>query len=129
MTGKISTFGGQHDSGCLFTEGLSLYEHHECDLRPDLFSQRASDQSEGTSKRLRCNALYFAWRFNNKAFNRKGLQTTTFWFINNKNGLTVPMSLVDWGPHERTGRVFDISPYAGELLKVATDDELECLNL
>lgn len=128
MQGKLSTFGGQHDSGMARNEGLALWEHAECDLRPDLFSQRASDLTEGSSKRLRCNALYFAYRFP-KAFNRKGLQQTTFWFINNKNGLTIPLSLVDWGPHERTGRVFDISPYAAELLKVQTDDELECLNL
>lgn len=128
MQGKISTFGGPWDSGMTRTEGLAIWEHHEADLRPDLFSQRASDQTEGTSKRLKCNALYFAYRFP-KAHNRNGLQHSVFWFKNNKNGLIIPMSLVDWGPHERTKRVFDISPYAAELLRVQTDDELECLNL
>lgn len=128
MQGRISTFGGPHDSGMLRTEGLALYEAAEADLRPDLFSQRASDPTEGTSKRLKCNALYFAYRFP-KAHNRAGLQKSIFWFKNNKNGLIIPLSLVDFGPHERTKRVFDISPYAAELLRVQTDDELECLNL
>lgn len=128
MIGKISVFGGQHDTGMTHTEGLALYEHKEADIRPDLFSQRASDLTEGTSKRLKCNALYFAYRFP-KAHNRKGLQLSVFWFINNKNGLTVPLSLTDWGPHERTGRVFDLSPYAAELLRLKTDEEVECINL
>lgn len=128
MTGRISIFGGQHDSGMAHGEGLSLFEHHEADLRPDLFSQRASDLTEGSSKRLKCNALYFAYRFP-KAFNRSGLQHSLFWFLNPKNGLSLPLSLVDWGPHERTGRVFDLSPYAAELLRVQTDDTLECLSL
>lgn len=128
MTGKISTFGGPDDSGMTHTEGLAIYEHHEADLRPDLFRRRATDLTEGSSKRLKITALYFAYRFP-KAHNRKGLQQSIFWFVNNKNGLTIPMSLVDFGPHERTGRVFDISPYAAELLRVKTDEELECLNL
>lgn len=128
MQGRISVFGGPHDSGMHHGEGLALFEHHEADLRPDLFMPRASDKTEGTSKRLKCNALYFAYRFP-KAFNRKGLQSSIFWFINPKNGLTLPLSLVDYGPHEDTRRTFDISPYAAELLKVQTDDELECLNL
>lgn len=128
MLGRISTFGGPNDSGMTHNEGLALYEHKEADLRPDLFRQRATDLTEGSSKRLKNTALYFAYRFP-KAHNRNGLQHSIFWFINPKNGLTIPMSLVDWGPHERTKRVFDISTYAAELLRVQTDDEIECLNL
>ena len=125
MKGKISTFGGANDAGMTHTEGLSLYEHHEADLRPDLFFPRSSDPTEGTSKRLRPDALYFAYRFKHEVFFRKDVQQTPFILRNPKNGKMVCVSLVDWGPAEWTGRMFDLSPKAAELLGVETDEEVE----
>ena len=33
----------------------------------------------------------------------------------------------DWGPHEDTGRVADLSPYLMEKLELETDDEVEVI--
>jgi hypothetical protein len=128
MIGKISTFGGVNDSGMTRKEGLSLYEHSEADKRPDLFVPRGTDLEEGTSQRLRPNGLYFAYRFDlspQGGFNRLKLQHTIWMFRNPKNSLSVALSLVDWGPHENTDKTFDISPYASELLRVKTGEELD----
>lgn len=127
MKGKISTFGGSDDTGMTKTEGLALYEHNEADKRPDLFLPRSEDLTLGTSQRLRPDALFFAYRF--VKANRKSLQLTPWLFTNPLNGLSIPLWLCDWGPHERTGRIFDISPRAAMLLRLKTDDEVEAISL
>lgn len=125
MLGRISTFGGNGDPGMRIDEGLALYEHHEADGRPDLFLPRPVNAlAVGTSQRLRPGALYLAVRFD-KAIGRARLQWTPWALRNPRNGLAVVASLVDWGPHERTGRTFDISPSAAAMLAVNTDDTIE----
>ena len=124
MRGKISTFGGPGDTGMTKEEGLSLYEHDEANKRPDLFVTRSQDLREGTSQRLRHDGMYFAFRFH-RPINREALQRHPWLFTNPKTGAKVVLFLCDWGPHERTGRVFDISPRAAQLLGVKTDDELD----
>lgn len=122
-TGRISTFGGVGDTGMSITEGLALYEHHEADGRPDIFLPRPRE-AFGTSQRLRPGSLYLAVRFD-KSVGRARLQWTPWALRNPRNGLAVVASLVDWGPHERTGREFDISPAAAAMLAVQTDDTIE----
>lgn len=122
MTGKMSIFGGGKDGGMAHDEGLALWEHDEADKRPDLFLPRSKDLTEGSSKRLRPDALYFAYRFANVT--RDKLQQTVWRLTNLKNGKSVMVSLADWGPNEKTGRTFDISPRAAEFLGVQTDDEI-----
>lgn len=123
MLGRLSTFGGIADDGMKHEEGLALYEHHEADLRPDLFHIRSLDHTLGTSKRLKDNALYFAYRYDQKQ-PRAWLQRLQFIFTNPRNGLSVVLHLVDWGPHISTEREYDISPYAATLLRVQTDDQI-----
>lgn len=130
--GKISTFGGPNDNGMSWSEGLSLYEHHEADRRPDLFSARAADQYQGTSKRLRPCAFFFAMRFPlspdrrelTNAVLRRQLQATCWRFSNPLNGATAVAWLVDWGPRSDTGRAFDVSPGLADFLGVRTDQEV-----
>lgn len=126
LRGKISEFGGAADSGMTPTEGLACYEHHEADERLDLFYHRSYNQAVGTSKRLKPEALYFAYRFPlDPRPDRKTLQNTQFLFRNPANGRFCVAWLVDWGPHERTGRVFDVSPGVAAALGIQTDEEIE----
>jgi hypothetical protein len=126
MTGLISTFGGPYDKGMKPDENLSLYsenEHAVCDRWPDLFLPRSLDLTQGTSKRLRPDALYFAYRFGNQ-LSRDQMRRIPWILTNPVNRKCVLVRLVDWGPHVNTGRVFDISPRAAELLEVETDETL-----
>lgn len=122
MIGKCSTFGGPLDVGMTPEEGLSLFEHHEADCRPDLFEPRDKDLILGASQRLRTEALYLAVRFTEPREVCKG----QVWRLRNpRNGKWIIASLVDWGPHPSVGRDFDISPRAAELLEVNTDDFID----
>lgn len=127
MTGKMSTFGGSDDKGMKKVEGLALYEHLECDSRPDLFMPRSIDHALGASQRLRSDALYFAYRF--PKGNRKSYQDIPWRLKNPRNGKKVVASLVDWGPNERTDRIFDVSLKVAELLELKTDDMIEGIAL
>lgn len=108
IRGKVSCFGpsldGKPDSGMTDKEGLAVYEHHEADLRPDLFLLGGRDK--GVCRRLRPDAKFFACRFP-KGLNRRELQCSV-WRIE-ANGKSVLASLVDWGPAEWTGRALDLS--------------------
>lgn len=126
LKGKVSTFGGAGDTGMTLTEGLSIFEHHEADQRLDLFYHRGVNPNVGTSKRLKPDSYYFAYRFPlDPRPDRKVLQATQFLFRNPENGRMVVAWLADWGPHERTGRVFDISPGVANALSVQTDQEIQ----
>lgn len=128
--GKISVFGGPSDTGMTLTEGLSIFEHHEADLRPDLFTPRSSDLSIGTSKRLNPKAYYFAYRFPlNPRPSRAILQATQWLFRNPSNGRCCICWLADFGPHEDTGRKFDLSPGAANALLAETDQEVEAVDV
>lgn len=124
MIGRISTFGGVGDTGMRIDEGLALYEHREADGRPDIFLPKPVGAEVGTSQRLRPGSLYLAFRFD-KSIPRARLQWTPWVLRNPRNGLAVIASLVDWGPHIRTGREFDISPAAAAMLAVITNDTIE----
>lgn len=120
LEGKVSFFGGPSDSGMQSGEGLAFYEHHEANLRPDLFIGRSTDPLEGVSKRLRNNsARYIALRISGE---REDLKKSVWKVSNPKTGKFVIASLVDWGPHEKTGRVCDFSDAIGYDLHLFTDD-------
>lgn len=124
ISGKCSFFGGSSDKGMDYAEGLALYEHKEADLRPDLFYPQATDPNEGTSQRLKVQSLYIALRFN-KEIDRHIHQHSMWKVTNPKTGQWVVASLVDYGPHQSTGRIVDLSPAIGQLLRVETDQDVE----
>lgn len=130
LKGKCSEFGGPSDEGMSITEGLSIYEHHEADSRLDLFYHRGNNPNIGTSKRLRPESLYFAYRFPlDPRPDRKTLQKTQFLFRNPANGIYCVAWLADWGPHVDTGRVFDVSPGVATTLRVETDQLIEGIDV
>lgn len=104
-----------------YGEGLALYEHHEADLRPDLFLPRGTDPAEGTSQRLRTNGYYIALRYDKDQPREIG-QHIMYKVENPKTGQWVSCSLVDFGPRQSTGRICDVSPGVMQSLRMQTDD-------
>lgn len=127
FSGKMATFGGTSDSGMKPEDGLSIYEHHEADKRPDLFLPRSTNLQLGTSQRLKEDVLFFACRFPLRVIPRSALQKTRWIFRNPVNGKMASLWLVDYGPNLRTGRSFDVSKFAAETLGLNTDDLVEVL--
>ena len=129
ITGKLSIFGGISDKGMIDDTGLALYEPHEADLRPDLFLPfESNDKSFPTWKRLKEDALYCALRFDH-SLGRKRLQETPVKIVNLITKRFVMAFLVDWGPHEKTNRIIDVSPGVADILEVKTDDEVKIIGL
>lgn len=126
LKGKCSIFGGPDDKGMTPQEGLAVYEHHEADLRLDLFYQRSEHQTLGTSKRLKPDAYYFAYRFPlNPRPERSILQASQWLFHNPTSGKFCVAWLTDYGPHPDTGRCFDLSHGLANALQVETDSIIQ----
>ena len=132
FTGKCSWFGGPEDTGVSPSEGLAfIYEYDEATY---LFLQEQPEGTTGLARRLNPDIFYIACRWDyeetpktmladhyaNQALVRvkRAPGQKGGWFI------ALP---ADWGPHEDTGRVADISPGLMEALGIQTDDEIEVI--
>lgn len=113
-TGKISSFGGSHDSGVAPKEALALY--------PKVLARSLDEPIY--------NPHYCAMRWNYKATTR-ALGTTRAealaWLRKQEimvsaNGATVACVPVDYGPSPATGRLIDCGPSVLDTLGVTTDD-------
>lgn len=120
--GKVSYFGGPNDTGVSPTEGLALYNKHE--ENEALFLNYQPEGTSGLARRLDPNRFYCAMRFNYevtpKSVLRKAQVKITF------QGKSIYAQCADWGPHERTNRICDVSPGVMKELGCKTDDEVEC---
>lgn len=142
MTGKCSKFGGAEDKGMSKDSGLALYEPWEADLRPDIFFPEDSKwldthpvwvdkyphQRQPTWARLRTSFYFLALRYDRKT-PREILQNTPIRVMNPKTGEWAISFLVDWGPHEDTGRLVDCSDGLMKRLAAQTDDMLDVKTL
>jgi hypothetical protein len=120
-TGKISTFGGPHDSGVRLQEGLALIEPE--DLRDPWFAKLfldCHDGRHGLARRLNPSCFYIAARWNYFLTPRKLLRRS--YALVEANGKKELARLVDWGPNRRTGREMDLSPGLAKKLQLRTDD-------
>lgn len=123
--GKMSWFGGPKDTGVTPSEGLAFISSY--DQRPDLFLSQQPPGTTGLARRLNPEVSYIAcrWDYNTtsktmlRSKEQRALVTAT------KTGLSVACWPADWGPHERTGRVADLSPGACSLLGITTDDVVD----
>jgi hypothetical protein len=124
VEGKMSTFGGPLDFGMQPDEGLALFS------KPDLedpkyaylFLPAPPPGTSGLGRRLNPNKFYFACRWNYSDTPKEFLRRSLASVENPKNGRKVDAHPVDWGPHERTGRVADLSPGLAAALGLNTDD-------
>lgn len=136
--GKVSCFGGPHDSGVGSAEGLSCIEPG--DLAEWWFSRCFGPQPAGTTglaRRLNPDAFYLAMRWHYGAENGIPGDILPGWtreqvrraaFKVSANGKSIIAQAADWGPdldpHDAAAaeRVADLSPGIFAALSLDTDD-------
>jgi hypothetical protein len=124
VEGKMSTFGGPRDLGMTPDEGLALFTRADLP-NPKfayLFLASPPPGTTGLGRRLNPDAFYFACRWDYSDTSKRFLRNSLATLTNPRNGLWVDARPVDWGPHESTGRVADLSPGLAAALGLKTDD-------
>lgn len=124
VEGKMSTFGGPHDSGMSPDEGLALFSN--ADLKDPrysyLFLPAPPPGTSGLGRRLNPDQNYFACRWNYAETPKEFLRRALARAENPANGRVADARPVDWGPNASTGRVADLSPGLAAVLGLNTDD-------
>lgn len=127
LKGKVSHFGGPDDLCVSPSEGLAFI--YTVDDKEDLFLSYQPEGTTGLARRLNPSVPYVACRWpytsENKAQWRDVLLTEMALVTNPKNGKFLKVYPADWGPHQDTNRVADVSPATMEYLGLQTDDEVE----
>jgi N-acetylmuramoyl-L-alanine amidase len=123
--GKVSWFGGPNDGGVAPDEGLAFID--EVEDAPHLFLPEQPPGTTGLARRLDPHSHYVACRWDYDKTPRDMLLEEAALVRAIKTGRALTASPADWGPHEDTGRVADISPGLMEALGVQTDDEVEVI--
>jgi N-acetylmuramoyl-L-alanine amidase len=127
VSGKVSHFGGPDDMGVSPSEGLAfIYTTAD---QPDLFLSYQPEGSSGLARRLNPEVPYVACRWpytsENKSQWREVLLKEMALVEAPSTGKFLKCYPADWGPHEDTKRVADISPGAMEYLGLKTDDSVK----
>lgn len=122
--GKMSTFGGQTDSGMKTVEGLALYNSVADFVRHGIADYIGPPTPySGLGRRLNTSKFYIACRWDPTTYPR--LRDSVAHVTNVRNGKTALLRPVDYGPNEKTGRVADLSPGAAAYLGLETNDVCE----
>ena len=123
--GKMSTFGGPHDTGVTPSEGLALFDQGDLADNPDLFLAQQPAGTTGLARRLNPDANYLACRWDYKTTPRNFLKahTTLVTVTNTHTNQSIQARPADWGPNIRTGRVADLSPGLAHALSLDTNNE------
>jgi N-acetylmuramoyl-L-alanine amidase len=125
VIGRCSYFGGPNDSGVSSDEGLALYS--DIDEAPQLFLPFQPEGTSGLARRLNPYIHYVACRWDYDRTPKTMLQEHRALVKCLKHGIWLAAFPADWGPHENTGRVADLSPGLMEDLGISTDDEVEVI--
>jgi N-acetylmuramoyl-L-alanine amidase len=120
--GTCSWFGGPEDMGVDPDEGLALAQ--TVGDAPDLFPLELPADTPALARDLDPNALYIAMRWDYDDLSKEELLDIRV--AVHANGKTVYCQPIDWGPHEDTGRICDLSPGAMTALGIETDDWVSC---
>ena len=123
LKGKVSWFGGPDDMGVSPSEGLAFI--YEVDEAPHLFLDKQPSGTTGLARRLDPDKFYIACRWNYTEHPKPSLLKHLALVRSPLTGKQFLARPADWGPHEDTGRVADISPGLMEALGIMTDDEVE----
>ena len=121
--GKCSYFGGPDDDGVSPSEGLAFIEN--IDDAPQLFLPDQPEDTTGLARRLNPFVHYVACRWNYDVTSKAALLEDVALVRALKTGIALKAFPSDWGPHESTGRVADLSPGLLDDLGIETDDEVE----
>jgi N-acetylmuramoyl-L-alanine amidase len=127
FSGSCSWFGGPEDEGVDPDEGLAFIQ--DVDDAPFLFLEEQPDGTTGLARRLDPDMYYVACRWDYAVTSKEML------LVSGQRALVKAKKTkkqarawpADWGPHEDTGRVADISPGLMDALGIETDDEIEVI--
>lgn len=125
--GNCSWFGGPEDEGVSPSEGLAfIYEYEQA---PHLFLHEQPEGTTGLARRLNPAIFYVACRWDYDITPKEMLADSNLFALvrnpsTNQYRLAWP---ADWGPHEDTDRVADLSPGLCDELGLVTDDEVELI--
>jgi hypothetical protein len=125
LRGKFSWFGGPNDKGVDADEGLAFI--YDVETAPHLFLPEQPPGTSGLARRLDPHAYYVACRWDYEDTPHSMLLSDVALVRSLKTGRALAAFPADWGPHEDTGRVADISPGLMEALGMQTDDEGEVI--
>jgi N-acetylmuramoyl-L-alanine amidase len=122
-TGRISSFGGPEDTGVSEGEGLAFYT--DLMQAPHLFLPYQPDGTTGLARRLNPHIHYLACRWDYAVTPKAMLREHKALVRSTKTGVELTAFPADWGPHENTDRVADLSPGLMDDLGLKTDDEVQ----
>jgi hypothetical protein len=126
VKGKCSHFGGPDDTGVSSSEGLAFIS--DVMQAPQLFLPYQPSGTTGLARRLNPDVAYVACRWDYSKTPKDMLRDGPHALVRSvKSGYAILAYPADWGPHEDTGRVADLSPSLAEALQVQTDDEVEVI--
>jgi N-acetylmuramoyl-L-alanine amidase len=121
--GKVSWFGGPDDMGVSPDEGLAfIYEVADA---PHLFLPEQPPGTTGLARRLDPDVFYIACRWDYEQSPKPMLLETLALVRATRTGCIALAYPADWGPHEDTDRIADISPGLMAALGIGTDDDVE----
>jgi N-acetylmuramoyl-L-alanine amidase len=121
--GRCSSFGGPEDTGVSPDEGLAFIS--EVEEKPELFLPYQPRGTTGLARRLNPYIHYIACRWNYDVTSREELRAGVAMVRSLRTGIELKAFPADWGPHEDTGRIADLSPGLMEDLGITTDDEVQ----
>jgi hypothetical protein len=126
LQGPVSWFGGPTDEGVQSDEPLAfIFDIMDA---PHLFLPYQPDDTSGLARRLNSMAVYYIacrWDYDETPHDMLLTQRALVRAV--KTGRELMAYPADWGPHESTGRVADISPIMLQDLGIDTDDEVEVI--
>ena len=123
VAGKVSWFGGPYDEGVSPDEPLAFI--YDISDAPYLFLPDQPPGTTGLARRLNPNMPYIACRWDYDVTPRDLLLASVATVYAPKTDRAFFAAPADWGPHEDTGRVADISSGLLQALGIETDDEVE----
>lgn len=125
--GRMSHFGGPNDTGMTPDEGLALFDKGDLTnpAHKPLFLPSQPPGTTGLGRRLNPEVFYIACRWDYSVTPKALLRTVEVSVTNSDTGKTLMARPVDWGPHEKTGRVADLSPGLEQALGLKTDQICE----
>jgi N-acetylmuramoyl-L-alanine amidase len=123
--GPCSWFGGPEDTGVSPSEGLAFF--YDLEDAPHLFLPTQQQGTTGLARRLNPKLFYVACRWNYDITPKDMLARPDLQALVRANGKEFLAWPADWGPHEDTGRVADLSPGLMEALDLNTDDQVEII--
>lgn len=123
IRGKCSYFGGPLDTGVSEAEGLAFLTSVE--QAPWLFGEQPPGTT-GLARRLCPNVPYLAIRFDYDEYPKAMLASMDYMALVSApaSGRQMLAWPADWGPHESTGRIADLSPGLMTYLQIETDAEV-----